>query len=61
MNKKLLEIRKEEFQIAKINVRLLQNAKRFCKIQNANDLVFKKDYYKDIVIRRHFLKVEMEQ
>ena len=51
MNKKLHEIRKEEFQIAKINVRLLQNAKRFCKmqdakcnckIQNANDLVFKK-------------------
>ena len=51
MNKKLHEIRKEEFQIAKINVRLLQNAKRFCKmqdakcnckIQNANDLIFKK-------------------
>jgi len=55
MNKKLHEIRKEEFQIAKINVRLLQNAKRFCKmqdakcnckIQNANDLVFKKVYFK---------------
>ena len=51
MNKKLHEICKKEFQIAKINVRLLQNAKRFCKmqdakcnckIQNANDLVFKK-------------------
>ena len=35
MNKKLHEICKKEFQIAKRNVRLLQNAKRFCKMQDA--------------------------
>ena len=54
MDKKLHEICKKQFQIAKINVRLLQNVKCNyckmqnvkcnCKIRNANELVFKKVY-----------------